>query len=153
MHRVMICSHPHSQATWSTCLYSFLYLRQWQMYWWYLYFSVRFFSIIVVSMGRCSLQYVWYFSFSGIWWTYICLLNNKGVVNKHLNKLFRKFKKTIIHIKEIFHCRMYIHFRTCYEKRKSRMGNQVVPHEISKIIWGLVPISCLSPLWLSTVPL
>ena len=107
--------------------------------------------IIVSSMVRWSLQYMWYFSFSGILWTSTFLLINVGVVNQYLSQKISTIHKTIIHLKEIFHHQICIHFSTRYEK------NPDVPKDgspsLSKPIWDLIPPSCLSALWFSTTPL
>ena len=49
-----------------------------------------FLNTLFGSMGKCSIQYVWYISLSGILWTSTCLLIHKGVVNKRLSHFFYK---------------------------------------------------------------
>ena len=96
----------HSHATnlhEQHALTHFLHFCQWHMYCWYLYFSVQtLFFVVVSSIGRCSLQYVWYFSFSILWWTSICLLMHIGVVNQRLSQLFWKFIKISSTLRKYF---------------------------------------------------
>ena len=133
---------------------SFLQFSQRQMYCWNLYFDVQtLFLVVLGSMGRFSLQYVWYFPLSGISCTSKFIIIHIWVVNQYLSQLFSKICKNIIHLEGIFHFQICNHFSAHYEKEKTRMGYQVIPNALSKPIWGLVPPSCLKALWLSTAPL
>ena len=117
----------------------------------FIFFCETPFLIVVSSMGRRSLKKVQFFSFSGILWTSTFLLINVGVVNQYLSQKNSTIHKTIIHLKELFHHQICIHFSTRYEK------NPDVPKDgspsLSKPIWDLIPPSCLSALWFSTTPL
>ena len=75
----------------------FLQFGQCQMYCWYLYFSVKTLILNLSSiMSSSSLQYVWYLSLFGIWWTPTCLLIQTWVVNQHLSLFFWKYTKALI---------------------------------------------------------
>ena len=74
------------------------------------------------SMGRRCLQYVWYLSRYGIFWTSICLIIRLWVVNQRLSQFFSKINKSIISLEEIFHRQIFIHFSARYEKSKNLNG-------------------------------
>ena len=80
------------------------------------------FFIVFNCMGRCSLQYFWQLSLSDIWWNSMCLLICIWVVNQHLSQFFSKIHNSIIHIEEIFHPQVWIHFSESYEKIKNSDG-------------------------------
>ena len=102
---------------------SFLQFGQRRIYCWYLYFAVQpHFSIVFGSMGRCSLQYVWYLSLSIIFWTYTCILIRILVVNQCLSQFYSKINKSIIHLEEIFHRQICIHLSARNEKIKNSDG-------------------------------
>ena len=89
IHMVILFAYPLSQAIQETRLYVCLNFFQRKMHCWYLYFSVQnLFLIVFSSMGRCSLQYVWYLSLYDILWTSTCLLIHIWVVNQLLRIFF-----------------------------------------------------------------
>ena len=74
------------------------------------------FKSISISMGRCGIKYVGYFSLSGIFWTSKCLLINIGVFNQRLSHFLSKIHKSLIVLEEIFHLQIRIHLSTRYKK-------------------------------------
>ena len=85
----------------------------------YILISKPIFPIVVSIMGRCSLEYVWYFSLSGIFWTTTCLLINIGVVNQLPSQNLIKIHSSLICLKKKFHLQICINFSTRYEKCKN----------------------------------
>ena len=93
------------------------------MYLWHLNCVDKiYFSIIFSSMGRRSIQYVWYISLYFIWWTVTWLITDIGVVNQRLSQLPCKFYKSFICFKETFRCQICTHFSTLYVKREHSYG-------------------------------
>ena len=118
MHRVMLFSKQLYQATWSTHLYSFLQFGQRQIYCWFLYFSVQtLFFVVFSSISRCSLQYVWNLSLSGISGLPRVLSLIYELLIKALPNSTRIYK-TIICLELIFHPQTCIQFSTHYKKEK-----------------------------------
>ena len=101
-------------------------------------------------MGRCSVQYVWYFSFSGLFWTATCLLIHIVVVNQCLSQIFQKFIKVSFVLRKYFITGYAFTSVHAMGKVKTRTDHQVVTHALFKKIWDLFPPSCLSALWLFT---
>ena len=64
------------------------------MYLWHLNFAVQNLFFMFSRIGRCSLQYVWYFSLSGISWTVTCIRINTRVLNQRLIQFPSKFIKS-----------------------------------------------------------
>ena len=79
MNRVVLFAQTVSQATRETHLYPIKYFGLQLMYFWYIKFVVQtLFFIIVISMGRYSLQYVVYLFFlffSGLPHVLYCLFD------------------------------------------------------------------------------
>ena len=99
IHTVVLFAYPLSQAIQETRLYVCLNFFQRKMCCWYLYFSVqKLFLIVFSSMGRCSLQYVWWLSISDIFWASTWLLIHVWVVNQPLCHFFSKIHTFIIHL-------------------------------------------------------
>ena len=119
IHRSMLFAQTRYQAKQKTRLYLFFTFWQKHIYCWYLYFLCGpFLFIVVISMVRWSLQYDFYFYFSGIWWTYTFIRIYIKVFNQRFSQMFLKIQKIIIHFKETFHRQICIHFSTHYEINK-----------------------------------
>ena len=56
-----------------------------------------------------------------------------------------KIHKIIIHLEQVFHRQIYIHFSARY-KKENRMIHQVIPSALSKPIFALAPQSCIKAL-------
>ena len=107
-------------------------------------------KITVSNIGRHSFQYVWYFSFSGIYRTATCLLINIWVVNQRLSEIFLKFIKVSSLFRIYFILKYaFISVHALY-KTNTRIDSKVVPHALFKTIWKLFPPSCHKSVLLST---
>ena len=124
-------------------------------------FPYIFFPTIDVSMAykfcgaklffhHSSLQYVWYISLYCIWWTFTWFIIDIGVVNQRLSQLPRKFYKSFICLKEIFHCQICIHFSTLYVKNitlrwATRLSSNNYPNQFETLSHHNASVHCDFP--------